>query len=108
MKKWLTSAAILAAAFFSQAAHAAEPAGAEHGSWLLLMFFVINFALFVWVLVHFAGPVARKFFADRSVTIRTALSRAQSALDDAEGLANKGAGRVAARAGVWEKVSGGA
>src|ERR1700684_3472339 len=104
MKKWLTSAAILAAAFFQQAAHAAEGAGAEHGSWLLLMFFVINFALFVWVLVHFAGPVLRQFFADRSVTIRTALSRAQSALAEAEDLANKAAARMAALAAELKKL----
>jgi F0F1-type ATP synthase membrane subunit b/b' len=96
MKKWITSAAILAAAFFPQAAHAAEEAGAERGSWLLLGFFVINFILFVGVLVYFAGPVARKFFADRAVTIRTALSRAASAFAEAQDLANKAAARAAA------------
>src|SRR5580692_9164974 len=96
MKKWITSAAIFAAAFFPQAADAAEGAGAEHGSWTLLMFFIINFALFVWVLVRFAGPALRKFFADRAVTIRTALSRAKSALAEAEDLANKAAARMAA------------
>ena len=69
------------------------------------MFFVINFALFVWVLVHFAGPVLRKFFADRSVTIRTALSRAQSALAEAEDLANKAAARMAALAAELKKLS---
>ena len=69
MKKWITSAAILAAAFFAYAVHAAnaaEGAGAEHGSWLLLTFFAINFILFVGVLVYFAGPPLRKFFADRA------------------------------------------
>jgi len=96
MKKWTTSAAIFAAAFFPQAAHAAEDAGAEHGSWLLLTFFAINFILFVAVLVRFAGPVARKFFADRAVTIRTALSRAASAFAEAQDLANKAAARAAA------------
>src|SRR5271154_5548599 len=59
MKKWITSAAILAAAFFPQAAQAAEEAGAERGSWLLLTFFAINFVLFVGVLVYFAGAAAR-------------------------------------------------
>jgi F-type H+-transporting ATPase subunit b len=105
MKKWITSAAIFAAAFFPQAAHAAEDAGAEHGSWLLLMFFAINFALFVWVLVHFAGPVLKKFFADRAVTIRTALSRAQSAFAEAEDLANKAAARMAALAAELKKLA---
>jgi F0F1-type ATP synthase membrane subunit b/b' len=104
MKKWITSAAILAAAFFPRAALAAEDAGAEHGSWLLLTFFAINFALFVWVLVHFAGPAARKFFADRAATIRTALSRASSALAEAEDLANKAAARMAALSAELRKL----
>ncbi len=83
MKKWITSAAIFAAAFFAyavNAANAAEGASAEHGSWLLLTFFAINFVLFVGVIAYFAGPPIRKFFADRAGTIRTALSRAKSAL----------------------------
>jgi F0F1-type ATP synthase membrane subunit b/b' len=108
MKKWITSAAILAAAFFVYAvpaAHAAEGPGAERGSWLLLTFFAINFVLFVSVLVYFAGPPVRKFFADRAVTIRTALSRAQSALAEAEDLANKAASRMAALSAELKKVA---
>lgn len=109
MKKWLTSAAILAAAFFPRAAltaHAAEDAGAaEHGSWLLLTFFAINFVLFVGVLVRFAGPALRKFFADRAVTIRTSLSRAQVAFAEAEDLANKAAARMAALSAELKKLA---
>ncbi|MGA7620867.1 hypothetical protein, partial [Candidatus Binatus sp.] len=63
------------------------------------------FALFVWVLVHFAGPVLKKFFADRAVTIRTALSRAQSAFAEAEDLANKAAARMAALAAELKKLA---
>jgi len=105
MKKWITSAAIFAAAFFPQAALAAEDAGAEHGSWLLLGFFTINFVLFVWVLVHFAGAPIKKFFADRAVTIRTALSRASSALAEAEDLANKAAARMAGLGAELKKLA---
>ena len=108
MKKRITSAAILAAAFFVYAvprAHAAEDAAAEHGSWLLLTFFAINFVLFVGVLVYFAGPPIRKFFADRAVTIRTALSRASSALAEAEDLANKAAARMAALSAELKKLA---
>src|SRR5579862_4559796 len=105
MKKWITSAAIFAAAFFPHAALAAEEAGGGHGSWLLLTFFIINFALFVSVLVYFAGPVARKFVADRAVTIRTTLSRAEKAFADAEELANKAAARMAALAAELKKVA---
>lgn len=108
MKKWITSAAILAAAFFAYAvppAHAAEGAGAEHGSWMLLTFFAINFVLFVSILVYFAGPPLRKFFADRAATIRTALSRAQSALAEAEDIANKAAARMAALSAELKQVA---
>jgi F0F1-type ATP synthase membrane subunit b/b' len=108
MKKWITSAAIFAAAFFAyevNAANAAEDAGADHGSWLLLTFFAINFILFVGVLVYFAGPALRKFFADRAVTIRTALSRAKSALAEAEDLANKAAARMAALSAELKKLA---
>jgi F0F1-type ATP synthase membrane subunit b/b' len=105
MKKWITSAAIFAAAFFPRAALAAEDAGAGHGSWLLLTFFTINFVLFVWILVHFAGPAARKFFADRAVTIRTSLSRASSAFAEAETLANKAAARMTALAAELKKLA---
>jgi F-type H+-transporting ATPase subunit b len=105
MKKWITSAAIFAAAFFPQAALAAEHGGAEQRSWTLLMFFVINFALFVYILVRFAGPAARKFFADRAVTISTGLSRAEKALAEAQDLANKAAARIAALADELEKLA---
>ena len=53
---------------------------------------------------YFAGPVARKFFADRAATIRTALSRAQSALAEAEDLANKAAARMAALSAELKKL----
>ncbi|HEV2170213.1 MAG TPA: hypothetical protein VGR40_04660 [Candidatus Binatus sp.] len=104
MKKAITTAAIFAAAFFPQAAHAAEDAGAEHGSWLMLLFFAINFVLFVWVLVHYAGPAARKFFSDRATTIRSGLSRAEKAFAEAEELANKAAARTAALAAELKKL----
>ena len=105
MKKWITSAAIFAAAFFPQAAYAAEDAGAEHGSWLLLAFFAINFILFVgcWFIspVLRRGnslPIARSRFAPR-------LSRAASALAEAEDLANKAAARMAALADELKKLA---
>jgi F-type H+-transporting ATPase subunit b len=104
MKKWSTSAAIFAAASFPQLAHAAEEGGAEHGSWLLLTFFVINFVIFVWVLVHYAGPAARKFFSDRATTIRSGLSRAEKAFAEAQDLANKAAARMAALAAELKRL----
>jgi ATP synthase F0 subunit b len=104
MKKWITSAAIFAAAFFPQAALAAEETREAQGSWTLLMFFIANFILFVFILVYFAGPVLRKFFSDRAVTIRTGLSHAEKAFAEAQDLANKAAARMAALADELKKL----
>jgi F-type H+-transporting ATPase subunit b len=105
MKKMIISAAIFGAALAPGIAMAAEAAPEEGGSWLLLMFFAINFTLFVWVLVKFAVPLIRKFFADRAVTIRSGLSRAQSAFTEAQDLANKAAARMAAIEAELKKMA---
>jgi F-type H+-transporting ATPase subunit b len=96
MKKWLSAAAIFAAALFPTIALAAEEAAPEQGSWLVLMFFAINFTLFAFVIVRFAVPPMRKFFADRAATIRSGLSRAQSAFAEAQDMANRAASKMAA------------
>jgi F0F1-type ATP synthase membrane subunit b/b' len=70
---------------------AGEAAG---GSWLSLFFYVINFAVFVWILVHYAGPAARKFFADRAGGIRETFARAEATYKEAQDLANRMAERM--------------
>src|SRR5260370_38620899 len=96
MKKLIISAAVFGAALSPRIALAAAEAAEERGSWMLLLFFTINFLLFVFVLLYFAAPLARKFFADRAATIRTGLSRAERAFAEAQDLANKAAARMAA------------
>jgi len=105
MKKWIISAALIGAALFPSAALAAAEAEESQGSWLLLLFFTINFILFVFVLGYFAGPLARKFFADRAATIRTGLSRAERAFAEAQDLANKAAARMAALEAELKKTA---
>jgi F-type H+-transporting ATPase subunit b len=105
MKKWITMAAIFGAALSPRIAMAAAEAQEQRGSWLLLFFFVINFVLFAFVVVHFAGPVARKFFADRAARIRSDLSRAQTAFAEAQDLANKAAARMAALEAELKKTA---
>ena len=68
---------------------------AEGGSWLSLLFYIINFALFVWLLMRYAAPMARKFFADRAGGIREAFTRAETVLKEAQDLANRTAERMA-------------
>ena len=64
------------------------------GSWLSLLFYVINFALFVWILVHYASPQARKFFSDRAAGIKETFTRAQAVYKEAQDLAKRAAERM--------------
>jgi F-type H+-transporting ATPase subunit b len=69
-------------------------AAAGGGSWLSLLFYVINFAVFVWILVHYAGPQARKFFSDRAEGIKETFARAETVYKEAQVLANRAAERM--------------
>jgi F0F1-type ATP synthase membrane subunit b/b' len=86
------------------AAWCAEGGGeaAGGGSWLSLLFYVVNFALFVWILVHYAGAPVRKFFADRANAINETTTRAAAALKEAQDLANRSAERMS-RLGAEKK-----
>jgi len=88
----LISAALLAPA--SGWCAKASGAEAEGGSWLSLLFYIINFALFVWILMRYAAPMARKFFSDRAGGIRETRARAETALKEAQDLANRTAERM--------------
>ncbi|HVN29198.1 MAG TPA: ATP synthase F0 subunit B [Candidatus Binataceae bacterium] len=96
MKKTIISVTAISAALLPALVCAAEEAGGEEqGSWLVLLFFAINFLIFVFIIRYFAAPVISKFFADRSTQIRGTLSRAESAFAEAQDLANKAAARSA-------------
>jgi F0F1-type ATP synthase membrane subunit b/b' len=91
------SAAMIGAALLAPvSAWCAEAGGAEAegGSWLSLLFYIINFALFIWILMRYAAPMARKFFADRAGGIRETFTRAETALKQAQDLANRAAERM--------------
>ena len=76
---------------------AAENADAANhgGSWTALLFYVINFALFVWLLAKYAGPMARKYFGDRAASIRETIGRAETVFKEAEAGAVRAAERLA-------------
>src|ERR1700739_2482356 len=63
-------------------------AAAGGGSWGALVFYLINFAVFVWILGHYAGPPARKFFSDRAAGIKETFARAQAVYKEAQDLAS--------------------
>lgn len=74
-------------------AFCAENAAAttEAGSWFALLFYVINFSLFVVIIVRYAGPSIKGFFRDRAVGIRNNMQRADSALLEAQERAGRAA-----------------
>jgi F0F1-type ATP synthase membrane subunit b/b' len=90
----LTCAVLLLPAAGRCAESGGGEAAAGGGSWLSLLFYVINFAVFVWILVHYAGPRARKFFADRAGGIKETFARAEATLKEAQDLANRAAERM--------------
>ncbi len=102
-KRFLYAApAALAVPLLPSFASAAEAAGEAHGSWLQLVFFAANFAAFVWIVVHWGGPMIRGFFADRASSVQESLSRAQHALAEAERMANEAAAR---RTGLEDEIA---
>jgi F0F1-type ATP synthase membrane subunit b/b' len=88
----VTCAALLLPATGWCAEGSGEAAGG--GSWMSLLFYVFNFAVFVWILVHYAGPTARKFFADRAGGIKETFARAEATFKEAQDLANRAAERM--------------
>ena len=83
------------AALSPSLAHAAESGGAEHGTWGALVFYIINFSLFVGILVKYLLPAGRRFFAERAAGIRDTMSKADRAFHEAQELANQAAEKLA-------------
>lgn len=75
-------------------AFAAEEAAPE-GTWLGTLIYAINFALFAGIIIVYGGPPIRAFFRDRASGIRSQLDRLNSALQEAQDLANRAAARMA-------------
>src|SRR5437879_10524000 len=94
MRPRVTIATIFAAGLWPALAVAADGAE-ERGSWSALIFYAINFALFLWAIKRYAGPLITKFFSDRAATIRETMGRAESNFREAQELANRAAERMA-------------
>jgi len=71
------------------AAEGGEAAG--EGSWSALIFYCINAAIFVALIVYYAGPAVRQMFADRARLLRERRAHAQAALEEAERAAREAA-----------------
>jgi len=92
MKLKAAIATVLSVGLFPALAFCAENAAAtEAGSWFALLFYVINFSLFVVIIVRYAGTAIKGFFRDRAVGIRQNMHRADSALLQAQERASRAA-----------------
>lgn len=79
-----------AAVFWPSWVFAAEGEQAE-GSWFALIFYTINFLLFLWIVRRYGGPRITQFFHDRAHTIREIRGRAENAYKEAQELGNRAA-----------------
>jgi ATP synthase F0 subunit b len=79
--------------FWPGAALAAEAEQAQ-GSWFALIFYVINFGLFILIVRRYGWPLITKFFGDRSRSIRDIRERAEKAHQEAQELALRAAERL--------------
>jgi F0F1-type ATP synthase membrane subunit b/b' len=71
---------------------------ATGGSWLSLVFYVINFALFVAILVwadRYYGRPTHRYFAGRARSIKETFARAEASCREAEELARRAGERMA-------------
>ncbi len=92
MKLKAAIATALSVGLFPALAFCAENSAAtETGSWFALLFYVINFSLFLMIIVRYAGPAIKGFFRDRAVGIRQNMQRADSTLLQAQERASRAA-----------------
>ncbi len=77
MKLKTIVAATLGVGLSPTVAFCAEGAAAG-GSWFALLFYIINFAIFVYLLVRFAGPLTVRFFRERAREIHANIDLTES------------------------------
>jgi F-type H+-transporting ATPase subunit b len=82
----------------------AAEGGEEPGTWRALVFYIINFALFVWIVKRFGGPHISAFFQNRARNIRANLGRADAALKAARELARHAAELTAGLAAEKNRI----
>lgn len=99
------AATLLGAALNPALAMAAEGGGEERGSWGALIFYLINFLLFVGILWKYALPAARNFFRERALGIRQTLTKAEAAFRGAQEVAERAAERMARLEGEKSQIA---
>jgi F0F1-type ATP synthase membrane subunit b/b' len=94
MKSRIAILIVAAVALCPSVVFAAEGAE-ESGSWFALIFYAVNFAIFIYIVKRFAGPLVSGFFRDRAAGLREAMKRADAGFEQAQELANRAAGQIA-------------
>lgn len=69
----------------------AEANAVPEGGWGPLVFYIINFGLFIYLVKRFGGPQILDFFRNRAKTIRENLGRSETAFKEAQELAKRAA-----------------
>src|SRR5271170_1385269 len=85
-------------------AFCAEHGVPDSGSWVALIFYVINFGIFVYILVHYAGPLTVKFFHDRGVEIRARINLSESGFRSATETAEQAEAQLRGLAAEKERL----
>ncbi|MGO9056483.1 MAG: hypothetical protein ACLQU2_03745 [Candidatus Binataceae bacterium] len=85
-------------------AFCAEGGAGESGSWVALIFYIINFAIFVYILMRFAGPLAVKFFHDRATEIRETIDLSESGFRSASQTAEQAEAELRGLAAEKERL----
>jgi len=76
--------------FWPSGVFAAEPEQTE-GSWFALIFYAVNFLLFLWIVRKYGWPRVAEFFRNRSRTIIDSRRDAETGLQEAQELAQRAA-----------------
>jgi F0F1-type ATP synthase membrane subunit b/b' len=85
-------------------AFCAEGGASESGSWVALIFYIINFAIFVYILRRYAGPLAVKFFHDRAVEIRGTINLTEAGFRSASKTAQEAEAELKGLAAEKERL----
>src|SRR5277367_118510 len=89
VKARIAGAIFLAVSLTPALARAAESDSAGGRSWLALVFYVINTAIFIYICVRFGGPMVTGYFGARTRSIIDTIGRSRKALAEAEKLAHE-------------------
>lgn len=95
MKARILTAALLATLMSPSLAFAAESAGNPGGSWFKFGLYVINFAIFAFIIFYWAGPNTSNYLNESARLIRSDFERLQSGLREAQDLADRANARAA-------------